>query len=283
MLTRLTITRFKRFERADIELGNPVVFVGPNDAGKTTALQALLLWQLGLSRYLEKRKPTAVPDTRPGIAINRKDLTGIPAATARLLWHNRHVRHNWRSENSRGTDNVRIDILVEGIDRSEEWKCGLEFDFANEESIYVRPLRVGTAEDETRMLIPERAAEVKIALLAPMSGLAANETLLPPGAIEVRIGEGRTAEVLRNLCFQVVERDREEGSTGFEQMVDRIDRLWHPPAHAARGRSARRARNVVQDPFASGARSGIRGTRASADAAPTRVHDPESGRGRVAR
>jgi len=36
-----------------------------------------------------------------------------------------------------------------------------------------------------------------------MSGLAANETKLESGAINVLIGEGRTAEVLRNLCFRV--------------------------------------------------------------------------------
>jgi len=36
-----------------------------------------------------------------------------------------------------------------------------------------------------------------------MSGLAGNETRLDPGAINVRLGEGRTAEVLRNLCYQI--------------------------------------------------------------------------------
>ncbi|MDE0103704.1 MAG: AAA family ATPase [Bryobacterales bacterium] len=36
-----------------------------------------------------------------------------------------------------------------------------------------------------------------------MSGLAATETRLDQGAIDVRIGEGRTAEVLRNLCHLV--------------------------------------------------------------------------------
>ena len=36
-----------------------------------------------------------------------------------------------------------------------------------------------------------------------MSGLASSETRLDPGAVNVRLGEGRTAEVLRNLCYQI--------------------------------------------------------------------------------
>ena len=38
MLTKLIIRNFKRFESAEIELGNPVVLIGPNNSGKTTAL-----------------------------------------------------------------------------------------------------------------------------------------------------------------------------------------------------------------------------------------------------
>ena len=36
-----------------------------------------------------------------------------------------------------------------------------------------------------------------------MSGLAATETRIDWGAVNVRVGEGRTAEVLRNLCFRI--------------------------------------------------------------------------------
>jgi len=46
MITQLTIRNFKRFEKAEIELGAPVAFVGPNNSGKTTALQALALSDL---------------------------------------------------------------------------------------------------------------------------------------------------------------------------------------------------------------------------------------------
>lgn len=44
-----------------------------------------------------------------------------------------------------------------------------------------------------------------------MSGLAANEIRLDRGAVNVRIGEGRTAEVLRNLCYRLVQDQDERG------------------------------------------------------------------------
>ena len=37
MLTRLIIRNFKRFGTVEIELGSPVVFIGPNNSGKTSA------------------------------------------------------------------------------------------------------------------------------------------------------------------------------------------------------------------------------------------------------
>ena len=55
MLTKLTIHNFKRFGEVEIELGNPVVFIGPNNSGKTSAMQALALWDLGFKRWNEKR------------------------------------------------------------------------------------------------------------------------------------------------------------------------------------------------------------------------------------
>ena len=60
------------------------------------------------------------------------------------------------------------------------------------------------------MRVPEEAEEVRIAFLPPMSGLMANETRLDPGAINVRVGEGRTAEVLRNLCYRTYEEKRKD-------------------------------------------------------------------------
>ena len=77
MLTRLRASNFKQFGELDIELGNPVVFIGPNDSGKTTALQALGLWGIGLSHWIAKYEGREAPKRRPAVTINRRDLLAI--------------------------------------------------------------------------------------------------------------------------------------------------------------------------------------------------------------
>ena len=222
MLTNLTVRNFKRFEDAEIELGSPVVFIGPNNSGKTSAMQALALWSTGLKRWNERRGGAGVPARRPGVTVNRRDLVAIPAPAANLLWRELHTRNVHRIDGRQRTENVRIDIVVDGVDGSREWSCGLEFDYANEESFYCRPLRLGSGRTPERMAVPDEAGDVDVAFLPPMSGLAATETRLDPGAVNVRVGEGRTAEVLRNLCFRIFE-DRPDA---WERLGDVIESLF---------------------------------------------------------
>lgn len=206
MLTRIRIRNFKRFDDSDIELGKAVVLIGPNNSGKTTALQALALWDIGLRRWNEKRKGKPSPEKRPGVTVNRRDLVSIPVPVANLLWRNLHVRNVSSTRDAEGkhrqrTENVRVDIIVDGVTRDEAWSCGLEFDFANEESFYCRPVRLDKA-GKTRMPVPEQAGDAHVAFLPPMSGLADREFVKQEGEIGVLIGQGQTAQVLRNLCYK---------------------------------------------------------------------------------
>ncbi len=222
MLTKLTIRNFKRFEQAEIELGSPVVFIGPNNSGKTSAMQALALWEVGLRRWNEKRSGKQTPAKRAGVAINRRDLIAAPLPDANLLWKAMHVRDVRKAGGRQETRNVRIDIVVEGVTEGRSWTCGLEFDYANEESFYCRPLRLSEEEGAGRMPLPPEAGTVQIGFLQPMSGLAAVETRLERGAVNVLIGEGRTAEVLRNLCHRIHEERPEQ----WETLAEQIGRLF---------------------------------------------------------
>ena len=230
MLTKLTVRNFKRFGELEIELGNPVAFIGPNNSGKTSAMQALALWDIGLKRWNEKRSGRTAPEKRPGVTVNRRDLVAIPVPNARLLWRDLHVRDILRSEGRQTTQNVRIDVVVEGVLKGRRWVCGLEFDYANEESFYCRPLRVSGEGTQKRMPIPEDADDVQIAFLPPMSGMAATETRLDQGAINVRVGEGRTAEVLRNLCYRI----NEERPGDWLKLVSHIQGLFGAKLNAPR-------------------------------------------------
>lgn len=221
MLTKLTIRNFKLFENVEIELGERVVFIGPNNAGKTSALQALALWDVGAKRWLEKRGDGPVPEKRPGVTINRRDLIAVPIPAANLLWRGLHVREGSRTGGKTRTQNVLIEIGVEGVDQGKPWVCGLEFDYANEESFYCRPLR---SADGQRMEVPGHLADLRLAYLPPMSGLAPREDRLEMGTINVRLGEGRTAEVLRNLCWQVLQSGN--GQEKWRAIADRIEALF---------------------------------------------------------
>lgn len=222
MITKLIAKNFKVLDDVEIELGNPVVFIGPNNSGKTSALQVLALWDIGLKRWNEKRKGAKTPEKRPGVTINRRDLISVPVPDANLLWYKLHVRDVQRTNGKQATENIRIEVIVEGVSKNKAWECGLEFDYANMESFYCRPLRLSNDKSVEKMSIPEEAGDISIAFLPPMSGLAANESRLDPGAVNVRIGEGRTAEVLRNLCYTIYEKDKK----AWKELTQHINSLF---------------------------------------------------------
>jgi ABC-type transport system involved in cytochrome c biogenesis ATPase subunit len=204
MLTQIRIRNFKKLDDVSFELGKSVVLIGPNNSGKTTALQALALWEIGLRRWNEKRGGQASPEERPGVTINRRDLVAIPIPDANLLWRDLHVRSiAGRGSGQQRTQNIRIEIVMEGVIGGRAWSCGLEFDYANEESFYCRPLRISNDDPPKRMPVPPEAATTRVAFLPPMSGLADREFIKQAGEVGVLIGQGQTAQVLRNLCYQV--------------------------------------------------------------------------------
>lgn len=218
MITRFTITNFKKLESATLELGNAVVLIGPNNSGKTSALQAMTLWDVGWRRWTEKRDDSAASE-RKGVTINRRDLYPIPVPSARLLWNDLHTHQGARTDDGKPTtEKVYITLTAEGVHEDKPWTCSMEFYYANEESFYCR--LKNTADGK----VPEGARRHSIVFLPPMSGLTAREHRKEGGEINVLIGEGRTAEVLRNLCWQLFSR---EDKTAWQALVEHIRSLFH--------------------------------------------------------
>lgn len=217
MITRFRIENFKRLTKADLELGNAAVFIGPNNSGKTTALQALALWDIGWRRWAEKRDSSA-PAERSGVTINRRDLFAIPVPSAKLLWNDLHTQDSDRRDGKSKTEKVLITLDAQGVHEDKAWRCMLEFYYANEESFYCR------LKEGENGKVPEGARKHAIVFLPPMSGLAEREYRKETGEISVLIGEGQTAQVLRNLCWQLFTK---EDKSVWESLVKHIDALFH--------------------------------------------------------
>ena len=117
MLTNISIRNFKRFEDVSVELGGPVMFIGPNNSGKTSAMQALALWDVGVKRWAERRGVEGGEVGRQrGVTVNRRDLIAMPVPNANLLWRDLRLRDVIRGNGKTG--NVRIEIVVDGVSES---------------------------------------------------------------------------------------------------------------------------------------------------------------------
>lgn len=143
------------FEEVEVPLGIGFVLVGPNNCGKTSVLQALTLWHTGLKRWEERhmqKGKRGIPSKLPGVPVTRLDLTSLPVSETNLLWHGRNVRRGYNQ-------NIRIELIVKGIRCGKEWKCSLEFDYPNRESLFCRPLRLKPNTRSGRMPIPEESLD----------------------------------------------------------------------------------------------------------------------------
>ncbi len=211
LLHYLEIERFKRFgEKQRIELDHPAVLIGPNNCGKTSAIQALALWSQALQTWFDVRRQSSAKE-RTATALNRLNIVAVPVQRTRFFWHNASVRT--------GNKDIYLTITVgveyEGTVRS----LSMNFRNQGDELVYCSP-----SEDVVSDLkFIEHAAKLNVELLYPMSGLETEEPILQPGRIDVLLGQGQTAQVLRNLCLLV----QKDSSDDWQRVVDLMRRLFN--------------------------------------------------------
>ncbi|MCX7016765.1 MAG: AAA family ATPase, partial [Candidatus Sumerlaeota bacterium] len=93
MITKIRLECFKRFANETFTLDDDIVLAGPNNSGKTTLLQAVAAWNLGLQRWLAEHAESSTAKQRTGVPITRKDFTSIPLREMNLLWHDRDTAY----------------------------------------------------------------------------------------------------------------------------------------------------------------------------------------------
>lgn len=198
LLHYLEIENFKRFgTRQRIELDHPAVLIGPNNCGKTSAIQALALWSQAVRTWYEVRKESSAKE-RTATSLNRLNIVAVPVTRTRFFWHNTHVR--------KGNKDIPL-LLTVGVEfRGKVHALPMRFHSRGDELVYCAP------DDSVMgdMDLISYAATLKVELLYPMSGLDTEEPILQPGRVDVLLGQGRTADVLRNLCLAVAKSSADD-------------------------------------------------------------------------
>lgn len=209
LLHYVEIENFKRYgSKQRIELDHPAVLIGPNNCGKTSAIQALALWAMGVKTWYSERKDSSASE-RVATGINRLNIVAVPVARARFFWNNARVR----------IGNVPIPLTITvGIEQDGAvHSLTMIFTSRNDELIYCEPNEVALAD----LALIKHAASINVELLHPMSGIETEEPILKPGRINVLLGQGQTAQVLRNLCL-IVAKDSPEDWKSIAALMKRL-------------------------------------------------------------
>ena len=223
LLHYIEIENFKRFgDKQRIELDHPAVLIGPNNCGKTSAIQALALWSQAVQTWYDTRKNSSAKE-RTATALNRLSIVAVPVQRTRFFWHNTVVRT--------GNKDIALTLTV-GIEfKGQVLALPMRFRNQGDELVYCAPDESVVANLE----FLKYAASIRIELLYPMSGLETEEAILQPGRIDVLLGQGQTAQVLRNLCL-IVARDMPDDWTRIVALMKRLfNVVLETPQETSRG------------------------------------------------
>jgi energy-coupling factor transporter ATP-binding protein EcfA2 len=212
LLHYIEIENFKRFgEKQRIELDHPAVLIGPNNCGKTSAVQALALWSQAVKTWFDARKDSSAKE-RTATALNRLNIVAVPVQRTRFFWHNTHVR--------KGNKDIKLVISVGVEYKNKVIPVTINFRNQGDELVYCSP-----DEDSPAQLdLMRHAAYLKVELLYPMSGLQTEEPVLTPARINALLGQGQTAQVLRNLCL-IVANDSADDWTRITSLMNRLFKM----------------------------------------------------------
>ena len=218
MIRRLTVEGFKRFGRETFDLSDSVILAGPNNAGKSTVLQAIAVWKYGVDRWVQHRGGSKAVK-RIAARILRSDFTAVPLREMNLLWEDRRINTGFG-----GTYRPRLlEIVAEGDTTDESWECGIAFQYNSPDVVYAKPVNAaGLTAEDIRAFPPAQARDLQIVHVPPLFGLEQEEPRRERGLQDRLVGQGRAGEILRNLLWEIAEDD----PGGWSALTDHVLRLF---------------------------------------------------------
>ena len=242
MIKQVRLRYFKRFEKEVFDLDDHIVLAGPNNAGKTTLIQAINTWHFALRRWMAEkyrenggtRNAPAGEGTvksRSGVPITRKELTAVPLRELDLLWTDTSTalgKSELETGQKLGAKRV-MSVALAGQSGGESWELAMEFVHANSELLYAKPA-AGQMD-----AVPKAARDLNVVHVPPFSGIGPEETGLDRPYQELLIGQGKAGDILRNLLWEL---HQHADKTLWPMLVESVERVFGyrllPPEYEGR-------------------------------------------------
>jgi predicted ATPase len=217
VIETVRVRHFKKFADETFDLADHIVLAGPNNSGKTTLLQAIVVWNLALQRW-----KAAVKDggrRRSGVPITRKDFTAVPLREMNMLWTDcsTALGKTEAQEGKAGFPRV-IEIELSGLTKAGvTWNLTFELRCQGSEQIYVKPGEQHLGD------LPVEAASLNVAHVPPFSGIGVQETRYDPPYQALLVGQGKPGDILRNLLLEVYQQ---EGGVSWKDLTTEIEEVF---------------------------------------------------------
>lgn len=222
MIKQVRVEYFKQFKQQVCDLDRGVVLAGPNNSGKSTLMQAIVVWDLAFRKWSERHSPRATE--RYGIPVTRSEFTAVPLRDIKHLWTNASAHLKKADVDDGGAPGQPRRLFVElsgsfpaEAADGEDWALGFELKYQSSEQVYVRP-----SIQDAGMLERIRSATA-IVHVPPFSGIGVNEPRHDRPYQDLLVGQGKAGDILRNLLLELYESRAE---SGWMQLCKDIDEIF---------------------------------------------------------
>lgn len=192
---RIETVAFKQFPKLELELRPRVnLMAGPNNAGKSTALHAMAVWEFCRFAILMERGPAGLEPrslAKQGLGIGDDEFSPINLPSLKHLWTNLRPAYGKKA----GDNGYTLKITAYWKDQGREQHLGFALALANDRLF----LRLHTTTLRTGDRVPA------VAYLPTLAGVTSREERLNGALRRRRIGEGLAGAVLRNVLLDMYE------------------------------------------------------------------------------
>lgn len=195
MIHKLVLKNFKKMKEESFSFNKFDIIVGANNSGKSTALQALGIWQYCVEQF----RPIKKSGSR-GVQVVLPNFTALPLPEFNLLWTDKVSQ---KGNREREQKYIYIEISVYWLDHNgKEDFLTVQLRYQSPQAVYAIP--AGGWDNFNQKV--EQEDFPNIVYVPPFSGLEPHESWMDNGNIKQHAGKSQPGSVLRNLLFRVIDR-----------------------------------------------------------------------------